>query len=89
LKGRYIGNNIILIIDLIDYRHLIPDDSFILFIDFYKAFDTVEHSFMFKVIDFFGFGHFFKMQSVCFIKVRIVQSSYLTVPVRDLIWAVG
>jgi len=64
LKGRYIGNNIRLILDLIDYRHLIPDDSFILFIDFYKAFDTVEHSFMFKVIDFFGFGNFFK-NAIC------------------------
>jgi len=48
LKGCYIGNNIRLILDLIDYRHLIADDSFILFIDFYKVFDTVEHSFMFN-----------------------------------------
>ncbi len=57
LKGRYIGNNIRLIID---YRHFISDDSLILFIDFYKAFDTIEHYFMFKVIAFFGFAMFFQ-----------------------------
>ncbi len=60
LIGRYIGNNIRLILDLIDYRHFISDDSLILFIDFYKAFDTIEHYFMFKVIAFFGFGIFFQ-----------------------------
>ncbi len=57
LKGRYIGNNIRLILDLIDF---ISDDGLILFIDFYKAFDTIEHYFMFKVIAFFGFGMFFQ-----------------------------
>ncbi len=60
LKGRYIGNNIRLILDLIDYRHSISDDSLILFIDFYKVFDTIELYFMFKVIAFFGFGMFFQ-----------------------------
>ncbi len=60
LKGRYIGNNIRLILDLIDYRHFISDDGLILFIDFYKAFDTIEHYFMFKVIAFFGFAMFFQ-----------------------------
>lgn len=54
LKGRYIGNNIRLVLDLIDYNHFISDDSLILFIDFYKAFDTIEHFFMFKVIEFFS-----------------------------------
>ncbi len=60
LKGRYIGNNIRLILDLIDYRHFISDDGLILFIDFYTAFDTIEHYFMFKVIAFFGFAMFFQ-----------------------------
>ncbi len=53
LKGCYIGSNIRLILDLIDYRHSISDDSLILFIDFYKVFDTIELYFMFKVIAFF------------------------------------
>lgn len=41
---------------MVDYNHLILDESFILFIDFYKAFDTVEHIFIFEVIQFLGFG---------------------------------
>lgn len=43
LKGCYIGNNIRLIHDLIDYRYFISDDSLILLIVCYKAFDTAEH----------------------------------------------
>ncbi len=63
LKGCYIGNNIRLILDFIDYRHFISDDSLILFIDFYKAFDTIEHYFMFKVIAFFDLCIFSKSNS--------------------------
>lgn len=40
IKGRVISNNIRLVLDLIDYPHLITEDSFLLFLDFYKAFDT-------------------------------------------------
>lgn len=57
--GRYSGNNIRLIWDLIDYGFLVNDDSHILFIDYYKAFDTVNHNFLFEVLDFFGFGNNF------------------------------
>lgn len=78
LKGRFIGNNIRWILDLIDYNHFILDDNLILFIHFYKAFDTIEHSFMFKVIKFFGFSiFFFKMQFSC---ISLVQLSHGTCP---------
>lgn len=59
IKGRLIHNNIRLILDLIDYAHLIKDDGFILFLDFYKAFDTVEHTFILHALKFFGFGYKF------------------------------
>lgn len=59
MHGRHISNNIRLILDMIDYNDLILDDSFLMFVDFYKAFDTVEHEFMFKAIRFLGFGDFF------------------------------
>ncbi len=45
--------------DLTDYSDLIEDDSFILFLDFYKAFDTVEHPFIFYCLEKFGFGEYF------------------------------
>lgn len=43
MPGRHISNNIRLVLDLIDYNELIPDDPLILFLDFQKAFDTVSH----------------------------------------------
>uniref|UniRef100_A0A3B3CA37 Reverse transcriptase domain-containing protein n=1 Tax=Oryzias melastigma TaxID=30732 RepID=A0A3B3CA37_ORYME len=59
MPGRNISNNIRLILDMIDYNEYIRDDSFILFVDFYKAFDTISHSFMIRVIKEFGFGERF------------------------------
>lgn len=56
LKGRSIHNNIRLVMDIIEYRELINDDGFIFFLDFYKAFDSVEHKFLFSVLERFGFG---------------------------------
>ncbi len=48
LKGRSIHNNIRLVMDLVEYSHLKEDDGFILFLDFKKAFDMIEHAFLFK-----------------------------------------
>jgi len=50
IKGRYIQNHIRLILDMIDYNSMIQSDSLILFIDFFKAFDTVEHDFIFTTL---------------------------------------
>lgn len=60
MSGRYIIDNIRLILDILDYSDLITDNSFILFLDFRKAFDSIEHQFMFKALDLFGFGEQFK-----------------------------
>lgn len=59
LKKRHISNNIRLILDLLDYSNLCMDKGFILFLDFYKAFDTLEHAFIFRSLKTFGFGEFF------------------------------
>ncbi len=59
MKNRHIFNNIRLVFDLIDYSELIEDDSLILFLDFFKAFDTIEHPFIFFCLERFGFGPFF------------------------------
>ena len=55
----HVSNNIWLVLDVIDLSLLCPDDSFIFFLDFYKAFDTVEHNFIFQTIEKFGFGDLF------------------------------
>jgi len=59
LKGRSIHTNIRLVVDLVEYSHLIEDDGFILFLDFKKAFDMIEHAFLFKSLELFGFSEQF------------------------------
>ncbi len=59
IQGRSIHNNIRLVLDLLEYNHLIEDEGFILFLDFFKAFDTVEHGFIFSTLELFGFGEKF------------------------------
>lgn len=59
IKGRLIHNNIKLVLDLIDYRDLIKNDEFVLFLDFYKAFDIVEHKIILHALYFYSFGHKF------------------------------
>lgn len=57
LKGRSIHNNMGLVLDSLDYGGRIDDDGFILFLDFCKAFDTVEHPFMVDTLKHFAFYH--------------------------------
>lgn len=45
-----------MVLDLLDYSHLIEDDGIILFLDFLKAFDKLEHPFVFQSQQYFGFG---------------------------------
>lgn len=59
LKGRYIQNHIRLILDMIDYPSMIQSDSLILFIDFFKAFNTMKHEYIFSVLRKVGFGEGF------------------------------
>ena len=47
-------------LDLLDYAERIEDDGLILFLDFCKAFDTVEHGFMMDTLKHFGFGECFR-----------------------------
>ena len=59
MKNRHISCNIRLILDLLDYPDAIDSDALILFLDFYKAFDTIEHSFLLQSLKSFGFGNSF------------------------------
>ncbi len=59
LKGHHISNNIRLVLDLLDYADSVHSNSLILFLDFYKAFDTIEHQFLLKSLKLFGFGDAF------------------------------
>lgn len=41
---------------MLDYKQFIGSDSLILFLDFYKAFDSLEHSFIIQTLKHLGFG---------------------------------
>lgn len=56
VPGRYIGENIRLIYDLMHYAELRNIPGMLLLIDFEKAFDTISHDFILRTLKFFNFG---------------------------------
>ena len=57
IAGRYIGENIRLIYDIMQYTEENSIPGLLLSADFEKAFDSVSWSFTYKVMEFFGFGN--------------------------------
>ena len=53
LKGRYIGQNIVTILDIIHHTEVQEIPALLISIDFEKAFDKLEWSFMFKCLEYF------------------------------------
>ena len=60
LKGRYIGDNIRTIFDVIEFAKINQIPGMIVLIDFEKAFDSISWSFLFRTLDAFNFGDSFK-----------------------------
>lgn len=56
IKGRYIGSNIRTISDVIEYSRAQNMDGVLLGLDFRNAFNTVEHAFVYDVLNAFNFG---------------------------------
>jgi hypothetical protein len=56
VKGRYIGENIRTISDLMEYTTLKNEPGILLLIDFEKAFDSIRWSFLFKCLKYFNIG---------------------------------
>ena len=54
VKGRYIGENVRLIYDLIHYT---DQKGIAIFLDFKKAFDSIEWNYLLQTLQFFNFGH--------------------------------
>ena len=55
MRGRYMGYNIRLVSDTIDYD-ILNKSGILLTIDFKKAFDSLEWNFMLKILQTFNFG---------------------------------
>ena len=60
VNGRYIGQNIRLLSDIMEYTETKKIAGIFLFVDFEKAFDTLEWSFISKTLEVFNFGNNFK-----------------------------
>ena len=56
LKGRYIGENVRIIQEIIENVNSQDKSGLILFTDFQKAFDSIDHKFMFESLNQMGFS---------------------------------
>ena len=59
LPGRYIGENIRLVLDMLEYTNTTNTPGLMFLADFEKAFDKLEWDFLFHTLKFFGFGQDF------------------------------
>ena len=59
LKGRYIGENIRLLFEIIEHAEEQEIPGVIFFSDFEKAFDSIDHEFLLKCLKHFNFGDSF------------------------------
>ena len=57
VKGRYIGENVRLISDLIQYTDKLNKKGIAIFLDFKKAFDSIEWNYLLETLQLFNFGH--------------------------------
>ena len=56
VPGRYIGEAARSIVDIMDYTKTYDIPGLLLFVDFEKAFDSLEWNFMLECLEVFGFG---------------------------------
>ena len=56
VKGRYIRESVQLINDILEYTDSNDIEALLFSADFEKAFDSIDHCFLFSVLESFGFG---------------------------------
>ena len=81
VKGRYIGQNVRLLNDLMEFTELNKLPGILLFIDFEKAFDTLEWPFIHHALKFLNFGpNICKWISVLYNEVEsgVINGGYMT-----------
>ena len=57
VKGRYVGENVRLIYDLIHYTDKLNKKGIAIFLDFKKTLDSIEWSSLLETLQLFNFGH--------------------------------
>lgn len=56
IKGRYIGDNIRTMLDILEITKYKIDPGLLIMIDFEKAFDTISWEFLYQTLEYFNFG---------------------------------
>ena len=56
IKRRYMGTNIRLVSDIIDYFDMMNESGLLLMLEFKKAFDSIEWNFRLRSLQYFNFG---------------------------------
>ena len=59
IKERFLGESVRLISDVLEISNTYNVEGYILTVDIEKAFDSVEHQFLFKTLEKFGFNGYF------------------------------
>ena len=59
VEGRYIWESVCLISDILEYTENKGIEVILFLADFEKAFDSIDHTFLFSVLKSYGFGHDF------------------------------
>lgn len=81
IKGRFIGENTRFIYDLMHFTEYKKIPGLLVLTDFEKAFDSFSWSFIYKVLNFFGFGNYIiqwvKILNTNF-KASVLQSGFLS-----------
>ena len=57
IAGRYLGENKRIVYNIMHYKEQNNMPGLLLLVDFEKAFDSITWSFLYKVLEFFGFGN--------------------------------
>ncbi|KAL9974209.1 hypothetical protein ACROYT_G011222 [Oculina patagonica] len=81
VKGRYIGENIRLISDVLDYTKEKKIPGILLALDFRKAFDSLEWPFILRILDAFNFGSSIKRWISTFytnVESAVLNNGYAT-----------
>ena len=60
IQGRYIGENVRIMYDIIQYADLEDLEAYITQVDFEKVFDSVKWGFLFRALEAFNFGEYFR-----------------------------
>ena len=86
IKKRFIGFNLRQIQDIIDYADKFNVEGAILFIDFSKAFDTLNWNFMDQTLQHFGFNNSFRTWIKTLyteINSSVINNGWISAPIRS------